>query len=271
MNVSTMEVQEAQWAPLFFGAKQQLFGCYHGLRGQRSGRVAVHCYPFGQEYLRAHRSSVQLASRLVQVGVPVLRFDYFGCGDSSGDTSEGTVEQWISDVRCAAEEARDRSGADEVSLIGLRMGASLAAMAALELDCVESLVLWDPIISGTCYLQETAALQRQMLAHAYVTPAGPESWTDEVLGFELTSAMRAGLAAIDLSSLVHAPAERILLLESEMRPEAAALQRHLEGLAGRCEYRCIPERRTWLGEIGRGLVPRSSLEAVVGWLAEPQT
>ncbi len=272
MNLATIDVQEAQRTPLFFGPKkQQLFGCYHGLGGRRSSRVAVLCYPFGQEYLRAHRSYVQLASRLVKVGIPVLRFDYFGCGDSSGDNSDGTMERWISDVMCASEEARDQSGADEVILMGLRVGASLAALAALELDCIESLLLWDPAISGTSYLQETAGLQRRMLSHAYVTPSGPESWTDEVLGFEVTPAVRTGLAAIDLASLDRAPAERILLLESNARSEAAALQRHLHSLASHCEYRCIPERPVWLGEIGKGLVPHSLLEAAVAWLSEPRT
>jgi len=62
----------------YFGAgERRLFGVYTPARhGGRRG--AVLCPPWGQEYLRAHRSIAQLANTLATAGVHVLRFDYSG-------------------------------------------------------------------------------------------------------------------------------------------------------------------------------------------------
>ena len=59
----------------------------------------VLCYPGGQEYIRSRRAFRQLAIRLSSAGFPVLRFDYHGCGDSSGDDDEGKISQ--SDQICS--------------------------------------------------------------------------------------------------------------------------------------------------------------------------
>lgn len=69
----------------------------------------VFCHPLGDEYIRFHRAYRQLAVRLSQVGFPVLRFDLYGCGDSSGDSAEITVQQWLTDIATAVAEIR-RSG-----------------------------------------------------------------------------------------------------------------------------------------------------------------
>src|SRR3954451_13983708 len=73
--------------PLFFGSRaRRLFGIYEpGRSGSRVPRAAVLCHPWGQEYIRAHRSMRRLANMLSATGRDTLRFDYFGTGDSAGD------------------------------------------------------------------------------------------------------------------------------------------------------------------------------------------
>ena len=82
------------------------------------------------EGLRAQRAIKQLASMLAKGGLHVLRFDYFGTGDSAGGCGEGSVAQWLSDIFTAAEELSDTAGVKEISLAGLRFGGTLATMAA---------------------------------------------------------------------------------------------------------------------------------------------
>ena len=135
---------------------RRLFGVYlPGAGDGPSARVAVLCAPWGQEYLRSHRSVRQLGLQLNAAGFHVLRFDYYGTGDSAGDMLDATVQDWEDDVSQAVDEARETAGADRVSLIGLRLGGALAARVAVKRpDDVKDLVLWDPVVSGSAYLDE---------------------------------------------------------------------------------------------------------------------
>ncbi|HVQ29080.1 MAG TPA: alpha/beta hydrolase, partial [Vicinamibacteria bacterium] len=111
------------------------------------------CAPAGQEYLRAHRAFLQLAERLAALGFDVLRFDYFGCGDSAGDDHEGRLDVWLENTKAAIEEVEALCGSDRVSLVGLRLGAALAAQAQAGRGAPSALVLWDPVLDGPRYLE----------------------------------------------------------------------------------------------------------------------
>src|SRR5918992_3821916 len=112
--------------PFFFGSSQQpLYGVYHPPKARVPRRIGVVlCYPLWQEYMRAHRAFRQLAILLAKAGFPVLRFDYFGTGDSGGDSESGDVAQWTADVCTAIDELKDTAGVRSVSLVGLRVGAA---------------------------------------------------------------------------------------------------------------------------------------------------
>jgi uncharacterized protein len=134
--------------PLYFGAgDQQLFGVYEpACQGDKAIRAAVLCNPVGNEYIHAHRTMRNLASRLSKAGYHVLRFDYYGTGDSAGDSDEGNPYRWCDDIGVAMSELRDMTGATKITLVGLRLGANLAArVSARDPLQVESLVLWDPL------------------------------------------------------------------------------------------------------------------------------
>ncbi len=42
------------------------------------------CAPIGSEYTRSHRSLRHLADRFARAGIPAVRFDYHGTGNSPG-------------------------------------------------------------------------------------------------------------------------------------------------------------------------------------------
>lgn len=107
------------------------------------------CQPLGSEYLYAHRTLRQLASRLSLGGFDTLRFDYFGTGDSGGEEAEVDLAGLQADVVTAIETLQDLAATDQVTLIGMRAGANLAAAAAAALpEALEALLLWDPILPG---------------------------------------------------------------------------------------------------------------------------
>jgi len=134
--------------PFYFGIEQRrLFGIYEpALCKSGKERAVLLCYPMGNEQVFAYRTTRRLAARLAGIGFHVLRFDYFGTGDSYGDTGEGDFSGWCEDIETAIEELRDLTGVAQVSLVGLRLGANLAAqVAAKGSNEISKLILWDPL------------------------------------------------------------------------------------------------------------------------------
>lgn len=169
------------------------------------------CNPFGEEASRGHRTFRVLATQLERLGYSTLRFDYTGTGDSQGDSEDATVDSWLADIGEAAEHLRKTSGISRISLVGLRFGATLAALAtARGVLKARHLVLWDPIVEGRAYLAELVAQHE-----AYMRDEIGPTWTDrrgqrpdgspmEALGAPISAALAAELAAIDLGTVTPA-------------------------------------------------------------------
>jgi uncharacterized protein len=190
--------------PLYFGTSSaRLFGVYHPAQAApvRTCGVVL-CPPGGHEYIRAHRALRQVAMSLSAAGFHVFRFDYFGSGDSAGEADEAGVRRWVADIRAAIEELKDTAGVPRVSLVGLRLGATLAAQVAEDRTDIDTLLLWDPVTSGRRYLRDLRRLQRRWLHDrpgSRLFAFSPR--VTEVIGFPVTSTMRAELVQLDLRAL----------------------------------------------------------------------
>ena len=140
--------------PFFFeGRSARLFGVLHEAAPGR-GVPFVFCHPFGEEKLWTHRVFVTFARRLAERGHPVLRFDCTGNGDSGGDFSATSVTSMEADIQTAIDLLKARVSAPRVALLGLRLGATLAARVADGRGDVERIVLWSPIVDGQRYMQD---------------------------------------------------------------------------------------------------------------------
>src|SRR5262249_31077474 len=119
--------------PHFFGAPgQELFAWFHAASdSRRRGAAVVCCPPFGFEYTSVYRTWRVLAERLAGEGFDVLRLDYPGTGNSTRALGEsGVVGAWVESVGEAVAEARRLRPRAAVGLLGVRLGAVLAASAA---------------------------------------------------------------------------------------------------------------------------------------------
>lgn len=141
---------------LFFGeSDSQLYGVYHAPgSGDHTNRALLMCYPAGHEYLRIHRCYRQIASQLNDLGFHVLRFDYFGTGDSAGDHDDISAERWVSDTLAAMDELRSISGVRKIDVLGARFGGLIAANACAQDKQIRELLLWDPCLSGASFVAE---------------------------------------------------------------------------------------------------------------------
>lgn len=91
----------------------------------------------------SHRQFTLLARDLAAAGIPALRFDYRGMGDSEGDVQD--FENVEDDLRAAIDRFMiEVPGLSEIVLWGLCDGASAAAMYAPQDARVAGLVLLNP-------------------------------------------------------------------------------------------------------------------------------
>jgi pimeloyl-ACP methyl ester carboxylesterase len=185
--------------PLYFGSSdRRLFGLYESARSpSRNVRAVLFCHAWGTEYVNSYRAVRFAASRLVAAGFCALRFDYYGSGDSEGDSSEAELSGLEADIETAMDELRELSQARLIALFGIRLGATLAArVAARAPRAISRLVLWDPIVVGATYVEE-------LIAKAPLRGASWEpSRVDELDGLRVSPAFASEMNAIDL---VHAP------------------------------------------------------------------
>jgi pimeloyl-ACP methyl ester carboxylesterase len=244
------------------------FGWLHDAPGDRG---VVLCNPFGYEALCTHRGWRKLATRLADAGMPTLRFDYPGTGDSAGDENDPQLfDAWVDSINSAVELLRQRTGVRQVSLVGLRLGGALAALAAERIGGVENLVMLAPVITGSAYLRELRALRRQWIAGTF--GLGPDAGAEddgslEVHGFKLSSGVIARLGQIDLCVDTHAPARRVVLLDSIQPALTAALEAYYAAKGVSVTRDSFDEGGRFLAEPVESVTPTETIVRITDLLA----
>jgi len=254
--------------PFHFGpAAQPLFGCYHepDLARRRQCAVII-CQPIGHEYINCHRALRQLAVRLAEVGFPVLRFDYYGCGDSSGNAEAGTISRWLEDISEAIFQVKQRSKLDTVCIAGLRLGGALAAMLGAERGDIESMLLWDPVVDGKSYLEDLQLVQKEQM-RSRPKPGRRERAQEhlEILGFPFTHALYSQVQEIKLRAITRRPAKNMFMIQSRTSDQGRGAE--LFNLTeSNWEYQALPIPQIWLPTTnGSLLVPGQALQSIVSW------
>ena len=145
--------------PTFFGPPEKsVFGVVHMPEDGRVRGTALICPPLAKEHFDTVRGLRLLADRIASAGFAVLRFDYYGTGDSAlSSERDDIVSQWLESIQHAAAYLRDLSAGD-LAIVGLRAGALLACAALPTIGSVGSVALWDPVGRGKTYLREQSAL-----------------------------------------------------------------------------------------------------------------
>ena len=256
--------------PFYFGRSQRpLFGIYHPPHARPVRKTGVVlCPPIGHEYARTHRVLRHLALSLADAGCHVMRFDWYGVGDSGGDGSDVDLPGWIADVGTAIEEIKDTSGVTRVSLVGVRLGAAIAMSAAAKRRDVENVVLWDPIVRGSTYLSDVIALNEKFLGNEYPPPRSrsenPER--DGVLGQPLPATLRDQLAAFSLTSLTTCGARAVHVVASAPHSHFDELSAHLATLPVRSTCQVLGRGGDWdaVDRIVSALMPQQTQPLLQG-------
>lgn len=264
--------------PFYFGPDTRpLFGWLHrpersaSSNGEATRRPppvgVVLCAPFGYEGICAQRSLRHFGESLARAGIPALRFDYDGAGDSAGtDWDRERVASWVRSVRAAKDALRRDTGIGQVVLLGVRLGAALAALAALEQEDVAGFVALAPVISGRAYLRELKALQLALgLAPAPVETRSEKEGVQESIGFPITAETRSDLGVIDLGKLERPPAPAVLLIDRDDFAPNDKWSAHLSALGANVDHQRIAGYVEMMLDPHKALVPQTMIAAVVKW------
>jgi pimeloyl-ACP methyl ester carboxylesterase len=193
---------------------------------------------------------------MAEKGHDVLRFDYFGTGESGGEVEDLTLAGAIDDARTAIDEIRDLAGVRKVTVVGLRVGAMVGALASEESKTVDRLVLWDPISRGAAWNDE------------YVRRGtnGAADGSFETEGFLYTQALQHELEQASLDQVTRVP-KNVLLVVSQPPEGHAPLRTRLEADAKRFDFVHLANEPTWteIGDIGVGAVPADIISAIATW------
>ena len=206
--------------PVFFGESDQLFGVFHIPKKLKSNEGVLFCYPIGQEYMRSHWAFKLLSIFLVQQGIPVFKFDYFGTGDSLGGAEDWDINTWSNNIMTAANELKQRADVTNVSIVALRFGAMLAASSIdIGLD-VNKLIFWDPVVVGRQYLEELKSIhenstKRQKNMFPFPTDRDLDLDPNEIIGFYYKPTLQDVISKMNLYDFKISNCQELYVVASE--------------------------------------------------------
>jgi pimeloyl-ACP methyl ester carboxylesterase len=187
--------------------------------------------PFGWEDICSYRPLRFLARTLAASGIPVMRFDLPGTGDSTGNALDsGLFEAWVESIDDAAAELRAVAGVDHIAVFGIRLGAVLALTAAARGSNLQDLILWGATATGRAMLRELRAFGNlEGLEYRNGDPTASALLPGvEIGGFLISPETQQALEHLALSPLPDMARRRVLLLSRDDLPTDAKLARALQ-------------------------------------------
>ena len=183
----------------------------------------------GPQYrVGSHRQFALLARHLAEHGVPTLRFDYRGMGDSDGEVR--TFEGVGADIRCAIDRFFDNvPGLKDVVIWGLCDAASAALFYAHQDARVSGVVLLNP------WVRTGQGLARVHLRHYYMRRLFQASlWQKVARGEFNIRGAAAALGRIVSDAMGRGPSsDNIAESPASESPLPVRMERALRGFQGR--------------------------------------
>jgi exosortase A-associated hydrolase 2 len=185
--------------------------------------------PFGEEMNRCRALVSEQARHFAQSGYSCTLIDFYGTGDSQGELQDASLQIWQHNIHLAIETLQ-REVSVPVLLWGLRLGAFIALdFAAKSALTIDSLLLWQPVISGERYVTQ---ILRQRVASLASKDLPPETTTEirkrlaqgesiEVAGYRIGGVLIADIESLSLTHMTALCTGKIHWLENVSEAGAA--------------------------------------------------
>ncbi|MDB4957471.1 MAG: hypothetical protein JWO36_5040 [Myxococcales bacterium] len=247
----------------FRGSGRARFGVVHKPSVRHAlGIGLVIVPPFGYEAICTHRSLRHLAEAGARAGLVAVRLDLDGTGDSEGnDLEHGRLDAWLASIADACDLARG-SGANRIVLAGVRLGATLASLAAAQRNDVAGVIAIAAVPSGKALVREGRALQMQ-LALAPAPDGRTSDDVHELVGFALTGETRTALSQIDLVKAQRAPAPAMLIVDRDDLAGNDKWTAALRALGVEVEVQRLPGYVAMVADPHCSEVPHAIVEAAI--------
>jgi len=240
----------------YFGTtSQKVFAIYDAPAGGAGQVLTVICPPLFFDHKRTQMALRALSVALAANGQHVIRFDYRGTGDSSGELELVTVSDWIEDVANAVREGCEIAAPNVVRIVGVRAGALLACKSMGASAVVQRIVLWDPVTDGADYVQALQRVQKEICErNLYLPRAERRKAMHELAGSAISDHLLDQLRSLDSSVYAGVPVENLHVLCTSSEPTfpVQAVQRDL-----------IPFGCRWDTVADGQVVPRPVLERLI--------
>lgn len=130
--------------PVVFGKEgHRLVGILHSVDdGERKPGVVLF-HGFTGNKIEPHRLFVKIARKLASIGINVLRFDFYGSGDSEGEFIEMTFSGEVEDALISVDFLKEQECVDSsrIGVLGLSMGGGIASYVSGKREDIKSTVL----------------------------------------------------------------------------------------------------------------------------------
>ncbi|MDJ0793298.1 MAG: alpha/beta hydrolase [Woeseiaceae bacterium] len=264
----------------FFGDRPpgsaHLFGTVtHVSPSAKPAFAVLMCHAFSEERQKSYRSTYLFARQLASVGIPSMRFDYFGTGDSRGNLSDVTLHSMTDDTVEACHEIRERFQVDSIVLLGVRLGAAVATRAANRLGDIDRMIFWNPVIEGRRFLRDLTRTEAMINLARKKRPSAEQKV--DVTGIEvdadtLSETMASQLKELDLASETQFASEFLVTGRKSDKIETRQIENLVGSLAARDKRVCCwtgEEREFWSSRsMYDAFYPRLTFETSIEWLTK---
>jgi len=197
-----------------------------------------------------------------------MRFDYQATGDSAGEFQNTTLDHWLENIKVAADELRSISGQNDITAIGLRLGASLVLMASKSAN-FKKIIMWDPVVSGEAYLQNIKQLHQQLLNNKnswFMSPlSAAETEKNEWVGYQYSDDFLTTLSNLNLMSQTLPKRLNVKVFNGHLNDELKLFNDKCETQAKKFSHLEIENMGDWenIMKIDNALLPHAVIKKIV--------
>lgn len=127
------------------------------LIGEHQPEAAKECIiyfaPLFEERMWSQRIAFNFALEIwKQTSQPVLIYDYYGYGESDGDSEDFSLSQTKKDIEAITRHLNDEFGISKYTFWGIRTGCAVALNLVSTVKNVTSMVFWAPVFDLKDYI-----------------------------------------------------------------------------------------------------------------------